>query len=90
MTTGCNGASVVVGVSVVTGGNVVGAGVSGGASSTRAGDCTAASALDETTPEQPEIINEIKPIDTTTNARAFCVWLESRVTVSVTVVSIFS
>ena len=90
MTTGCNGASVVVGVSVVTGGNVVGAGVSGGASSTRAGDFTAASALDETTPEQPEINNEIKPIDITTNACAFCVWLEFRVTVRVTVVSIFS
>ena len=59
---------------VVSGGKVVGAVVKGGASSTRAGDCTAASALDETTPEQPEITNEIKPNDATTNARAFCVW----------------
>ena len=65
--------NVVVGASVVTGGNVVGAGVVGGASSTRTGDCTAASALDETTPEQPEIVNEIRPIDTTTNACAFFV-----------------
>ena len=79
-----------VGASVVTGGNVVGAGVVGGASSTRTGDCTAASALDETTPEQPEIVNEIRPIDTTTNACAFFVWLVSRVTVNVTVVSIFN
>jgi len=74
----------------VTGARVVGAEVIGGASSTRTGDCTAASALDETTPEQPEIVNEIRPIDTTTNARACCVWLKYRVTVNVTVVSIFN
>lgn len=80
----------VVGASVVTGGNVVGAGVAGGASSIRAGDFTAASTLDETTPEHPEIVNEIKPNDATTNACAFFVWLEARVTVNVTVVSIFS
>jgi hypothetical protein len=81
---------VVVGASVVTGGNVVGAEVAGGASSMSAGDFTAASALDETTPEQPEIVNEISPNDATTNACAFFVWLEARVTVNVTVVSIFN
>ena len=75
---------------MVSGAKVVGAAVVGGAKSMSAGDCTAASALDETTPEQPEIVNEISPIDTTTNACAFFVWLKFRVTVSVTVVSIFN
>ena len=75
--TGCKSGNVVVGVSVVTGGNVVGAGVAGGARSIRAGEFTAASALDETTPEQPEIINEIRPNDATTNACAFFEWLKA-------------
>jgi hypothetical protein len=55
-----------------------------------AGDCTAASALDETTAEQLERVNEIRPNDATTNARACCVWLKYRVTVNVTVVSILN
>ena len=67
----------VVGASVVTGGNVVGAEVAGGASSMSAGDFTAASALEETTPEQPEIVNEISQNDATTNACAFFAWLEN-------------
>jgi hypothetical protein len=75
---------------VVSGSKVVGAAVVGGAKSMSAGDCTAASALDETTPEQPEIVNEIRPNDATTNACAFFVWLEFRVTVNVTVVSILN
>ena len=75
--TGCKGGNVVVGASVVTGGNVVGAGVAGGASSIRAGELTAASALDETTPEQLEIVNEIRPNDATTNACAFFEWLKT-------------
>ncbi len=77
MTIGCKSGNVVVGASVVRGGNVVGASVVGGAKSMSAGDCTAASALDETTPEQPEIINEISPNDATTNACAFFVWSEN-------------
>ena len=74
--TGCGAGNVVTGASVVTGGNVVGPGVAGGASSMSAGNFTAASALDETTPEQPEIVNEIRQNDATTNACAFFVWLE--------------
>lgn len=80
---------VVAGASVVSGGKVVGAAVVGGAKSMSAGDCTAASALDETTPEQLEKVNEIKPIDTTTSALIVCVWLKLLFTISVTVVSIF-
>lgn len=68
---------VVASASVVSGGKVVGAAVVGGAKSMSAGDCTAASALDETTPEQLERVNEIRPNDATTNACAFFVWLEN-------------
>jgi hypothetical protein len=75
---------------VVSGAKVVAAAVVGGAKSMSAGDCTAASALDETTPEQLESVNEIRLNDATTNACAFFVWLEFRVTVNVTVVSIFN
>lgn len=86
---GCNGGNVVTGAVVVSGGNVVGTGVVGGANSMSAGDCAAASALDETTPEQLEIVKEIRPIATTTSAHVFCVWLKLLFTISVTVVSIF-
>ena len=75
---------------MVSGDKVVGAAVVGGANSMSAGDCTAASALDETTAEQLERVNEIRPNDATTNARACCVWLKYRVTVNVTVVSILN
>ena len=82
ITTGCNGGKVVTGARVVSAGKVVGTGVVGGANSMSAGDCAAASALDETTPEQPEIINEISPNDVTTNACAFFVWLVAGTTPS--------
>ena len=89
ITTGCKGGKVVTGARVVSAGKVVGTGVVGGANSMSAGDCAAASALDETTPEQLEKVNEIKPIDTTTSALIVCVWLKLLFTISVTVVSIF-
>ena len=89
-TIGCNGGKVVTGASVVSGAKVVGAAVVGGAKSMSAGDCTAASALDETTPEQLESVNEIRLNDTTTSALTVRVWSGLLFTIRVTVVSIFN
>ena len=75
---------------MVSGAKVVAAAVVGGAKSMSAGDCTAASALDETTPEQLESVNEIRLNDTTTSALTVRVWSGLLFTIRATVVSIFN